>query len=58
MGEKKLSILVRCPYFRQASTVGPPNNENIGTAIVFHYSEVFFIERYVYIMVKPVFTWE
>ena len=25
---------------------------------LFHYSEVFFIERYVYIMVKPVGTWE
>ena len=29
---------------RKHYTVGPPNNENIGTAIFFHYSEVFFID--------------
>jgi hypothetical protein len=54
-----MKILEECNtglFYRR--TVGPPNNENIGAANFFHYSEVFFIERYVYIMVKPVGTWE
>ena len=33
--------------FIQLHTTGePPYNETFGTAIFFHYSEVFFIERY------------
>ena len=30
-------------------TVEPPYNETIGTAMFSHYSEVFFIERYIHV---------
>ena len=41
-GFKREGIYIHNVYY----TVGPPYNENFGTVNIFHYSEVFIIERF------------
>ena len=67
---RKLDLEILALQGRQNTSVGNSDRYNkvivkVGRVIIsgtseyfFHYSEVFFVERYVYIMVKPVGTWE
>ena len=67
---RKLDLEILALQGRQNTSVGNSDRNNkvivkIERVIIsgtseyfFHYSEVFFVERYVYIMVKPVGTWE